>query len=494
MQKFLTWLNENQGFLAFIAIIISIFALSVSPDTLKKLNQLWINVSQQDRRKRERFHLNYISNLKNFLNSFPWWGNSEDKNSLRRYFVPLALTSTTHPESKMRVIEKDSNISSIEDILSDKSKRRVVLLGEPGSGKTTLLRNTALRLLEQTNDNLPVFIRIKNWINKLGNNSLWDELNYQLGTSNAGMESDAKINQSIKKKLKNGKFLFFLDGLDEVGEESYQQAVDAINESFRHKYFMNCRFIISCRTQIYKPASINADIVIETREFEEDDIFDFLDRFDWTKFEGKSSRGLFLLLKSKEYLIDNCRNPLRLSIVVSLYRMKSDLPESERELYDEFCRVLTSSRKITWQNKKLKGAIVYEVLKPIFEDLAFSMYSTQKNFSEYTHFRVTDLKKIILNNYQLKKEKLIAESPVVAVAELANEILRRSSLISIRAKNQYEFSHLTFQEFFAAERIDRESDKIERIVNYIAEDRTKWLHPLLYRWLRNKRTRQDKNC
>lgn len=115
--------------------------------------------------------------------------------------------------------------------------RRLVILGAPGSGKSTLLRHImlmyAIRKRRRLNSRVPklhpVLLRLREiyeLVLEKPDQSLAD-LTTQFFQSNSG-DLKAKLEQNsqwFEKRLRRGRCLVMLDGLDEIADDTQRQAV-----------------------------------------------------------------------------------------------------------------------------------------------------------------------------------------------------------------------------------------------------------------------------
>jgi energy-coupling factor transporter ATP-binding protein EcfA2 len=482
-----SWIAENKEILTALGAVVGILAaLNLIRPVQNGIGRVARAAWRVARRDSIQLVSEYLDNLERSLDSLPWWGTEQDAPKLRAYFVPLVVSARIHPSRRLRTLPDSSTATRMEDILRDASKRRVVLLGEPGSGKTTLLRNTCLLLVDQDRrtaqlPRLPVFIRIKEWMAERAGTTLLEEVRYQLashlGPANAA--ASERLSKLVLGLAAKGRVVVCLDGLDEVSDEGYEKAAAAISDGSESGELESCRILTSCRTQVYRPSTVEAEAVVEIREFEEGDIRDFLSRFCWEGSAEKSGDSLFLALRATPQLLKCCRNPLRLSIVVSLYRAGSDIPESEAELYHEFCRHLISTRELVLQGRTIKGEEAYALLLPILTTLAFRRHSAAGlGMSEYTRFSLAQVEAAAIEVLGHPSSPTFYLDSISA-KELSSAIVARSSLISLRARDQYEFSHLTFQEFLAAEYLTQAEDELDYLARYMAVDHAKWRHVLL---------------
>lgn len=124
-----------------------------------------------------------------------------------------------NPQVKSQV--STEKISGVDII---KQHKRLMILGKPGAGKTTFLKHIALLLSERSDvlsGYIPVFISLNDFCAEEQSKSLLDYIFADL--SSHGIEND-----NLEILIKNGRFIFLLDGLDEVKESKISHVIRQI--------------------------------------------------------------------------------------------------------------------------------------------------------------------------------------------------------------------------------------------------------------------------
>jgi hypothetical protein len=472
MRAVVDWLNSNQGVLAIVAILIAV-------GTIPQIGRIpkAIATSQAKRQRSRSYLSSYFERVA--LDLTKGLGGLTTS-ALRDYYVPVSVSAKLPPAALLDRSSPDRGAPiTIPSLLAKGNQRRIVLLGEPGSGKTTVFANVALYMVDcwtirRDVTAVPVPIRIKEWA--VSGDSLYDYF-VTIITAEQPDSRHRELPRDLSHRLKEGQFFFFLDGLDEIPERLYRDVTVKINEATANSPLKSCRFMVSCRTAIYQPSSIAADAVVEVRPFDNDDILDFLDRFDWPADSGQSGRQLFLYIQSNRQLLDSCRNPLRLKILVDLSRVGSDLPSNLFALYETFATQIVTRR---WESLKLgeDPSSVSRIVQELCSRLALQRFTTVQD-TTYTSVRVEDLA-ALLPAMDKDGNQPRSEAPT----ELASRILNHSGLFIRQAQNAYEFGHLSFQEYFAARELLNgprtfgvpSDEQIDDLVYHLLDSRTKWLN------------------
>jgi TIR domain/HEAT repeats/NACHT domain len=135
------------------------------------------------------------------------------------------------------------------DVAFESYNGRVLLLGEPESGKTMTLmayaRDAVARRLEDPSEPLPLLGRISDWPADVAR-SLTDWLGHVAGP----LQIDAII-----RAVSDGKVLFLLDGLDELGSKRKAAHSGEVYDP-RQRFFLtmpyNNRIVVTCRVSDYQ--------------------------------------------------------------------------------------------------------------------------------------------------------------------------------------------------------------------------------------------------
>ena len=337
--------------------------------------------------------------------------------------------------------------------------RRLMIVGTPGSGKSMLLKNISLTYAQEElnhfdDHTIPVLLELHR-LND-ASLSLFDQLKNVLDR-NDFPHADAFITNGLKR----GSLLLLFDGLDEVNSDRRNDVVLEIKDLLDQ--YSDCRSLITCRLTVYKGEfDEKAEQKLEIVEFNDEQIQRFLNSWHNELPADKSIAHLLQNLYERPNIMALARNPLLLTIIAYLYADTAFvLPHSRAEFYKKATDFLLEQ----WKGERNQYKAVHKQL--VLQHLA--LYN-QDNPSQNTQDRRSiDLPvvlaeiKTVLPKLNLKDE--IAESLLVEIVE------RSGLLIKIDGGTKYQFTHLTLQEFYAAQALEGHDNELFALFK---DDPDKW--------------------
>jgi predicted NACHT family NTPase len=350
--------------------------------------------------------------------------------------------------------------------------QKLRVLGKPGAGKTTFMKYLAMSCLAGKfhGELVPIFVTLKVYAEAKGAPSLQEYIFDELQQRKVARDV-------VERLLENGKALILLDGLDEVKKEDDRRVKDDI-EKFSRDWLEN-RFAITCRIAA-REYDFEKFTDVEVADFDDKQIKTFANNWFREKDETKAERFLERL-KDNKPVKELAQNPLLLTLLCLVFGERNDFPPKRSELYREGLEVLMKK----WDAKRnIDREQIYKHLSPqnkedMLGQIAFSTFAKGEYF-----FRQEDLQRQIkdyicnLPEASGDPEALRLDSEVVLKA-----IEHHHGLLVERARNIYSFSHLTFQEYFAAREIEREH-QLETLIQQVAEPRWKEVFLLTAEMLR----------
>jgi len=405
---------------------------------------------------------------------------------LEEVFVPLALsTSAMFPGFTPSDLERCmSNGLSIWDFLARadtvRNCRQLVILAWGGYGKTTLLKHIAYIYSSRQQSRydvpprIPVFLPLRKH-RELLIQTKPPSLSELIATHHAANlpDGDALPTAWVQAKLKVGEMLVMFDGFDEVAKLQRPAVAGWINQQMQQ--YPKSVFIVTSRPKAYKEQTgerLELDTLLWVQEFNADQRKDLVKR--WYLCQERYNHGgrdtpsvrqlalqaatdLLTQIEDREelQLRDLAKNPLLLNMMLRFHRQYpgADLPKRRVNLYEEICRLQLKDRP---NARKLETLLTQCEAQVILQMLALEMMKQRQERLERN-----DL-------LQLLARYLQAQAETVEATEFLEQVEQISELL-VRREEEYEFAHLSFQEYLAATQIAQQNQE-QLLYKYFADD------------------------
>jgi predicted NACHT family NTPase len=351
----------------------------------------------------------------------------------------------------------------------------LVILGQPGAGKSTFLKRIGLAALQRTekfsqqqiqsnlihlNPDLkllkpgsasqpeesynhglfPVLIELKDFNNE--KIDLLTRVTTELDICGF-KESDALT----KKLLEKGGMLILLDGLDEVSEQHFNVAIEQIKK-FVNRYKYN-RFIISCRTAAYHNY-FNKFAIVKMADFDNEQIYQFID--NWFCKERNLDSSVAEAFWQQLNTIDHqatkelAQTPLLLTFLCIVYDATRVFPKNRSALYTDVLDIILRrwAREKGVHEPTDSENLSIEQERMLLAEIAYEQFSQEKFF-----FNTRE----IINKIHVYIESNINTRKYLDAEKVLRSIQIQEGILVERSSSILSFSHLTLQEYLAAQYI-----------------------------------------
>lgn len=404
---------------------------------------------------------------------------------LKDVFVPLKLSDIfikdftgdenpglpgySQPRTYSDDEERKPSTLIIWNLLSKSRKapafRRLAIQAWGGFGKTTLLRHVTYSYMTKKYKRynapnlLPVLIYLRQWQEFLANNppdlpTLIEE--HHIPSLPEGKELTLP-RAWAKNNLRKGKMLVMFDGFDEIKEEQRESLSKWLGTQI-HSY-PNSIFIITSRPRAFKAhkSNIKAGVELFIKEFNPEQQKRFISQWYLAqeiniragrndanvrnKAETQTA-NLLQQLQEREELGVLAKNPLLLNMIVNLHRsyQGQPLPQRRAELYQDICELQLKDRP---RARGIDMPLPLAESQQLLQGVALDMIQQVKE----ARIGAEDLTNLIDKHLS----RLDTQDPVTS-ADFIEKIRDVSELI-VKREEEYEFAHLSFQEFLAAKQI-----------------------------------------
>lgn len=340
-----------------------------------------------------------------------------------------------------------------------RTRRGIVVLGDPGSGKTTHLKRLLLWCVRRQpaglglpDDIVPVFLPLRE-LRDLSH-GLDAFIEAQLESPHLGLSPGIG-----KRLLDRGRLLFLLDGLDEVADAGQRAKVARwIESAARARH--DCVFAVTSRFAGYGDARLNEDFLeLHIRPLTAEQSSAFI--HNWyraveTGLGGDQSQAEALARTRADELIARLgdgdfrstrltwmtSNPLLLANLCLVHRDRGQLPRGRARLYEECVEVLLERWR---EGKGLAVDVRAEEGRRVLQPVADWLHSKEQR----TRATAAELDPVVepaLKAVQWKGG---------GSREFLRTVRDESGLLTGWGVDEYGFMHLGFQEYLAAREIRR---------------------------------------
>jgi hypothetical protein len=426
---------------------------------------------------------------------------------LEEVFVPLQLDYKGLPsgyqgcESELRDEEKTGQ--KIWDLIRRADQeavfRQLVILAWGGYGKTTLLKHIAYTYGKNQQDKYQVrrrtpfllVLRTKEYRAAMTQEqplSLPDLIT-QKHVPSLPDAGELKLPKDwVKNKLLRGDAIVMFDGFDEVPKSQRPLVAKWMNDQMRQ--YGKTLFILTARPKAYEEQDaadrLEFSACLWVQDFDADQRRDFVER--WYQCQERYAIGgedsaeaqhvakrsadeLLEQIEARKELRDITKNPLLLNMIVTFHRRfpGAELPRQRTKLYQEICALQLKNRPGA---RNLETLLLQCEAQTILQMLALEMMQDRQAGKKESD-RSTRIEQAVL----LKRLDgyLRHQREMVKAKDFLDQVVDISELL-VKQEDEYEFAHLSFQEYLAALQIVQQQ---QEAMLYEQFDQDAWKQTIL---------------
>lgn len=378
----------------------------------------------------------YFRALRNYCANFPYLTlhNIYPHKTLDDVYVPLRAN-----------LQSNKTSLAIKDIMQDRKRPHLIILGEPGAGKSTLLRQLAKAAWDAPDEiglekpHLPLIAPLRRL--NIFDGAIEKRLNQVLASELALLQPlPDGFFQEWSRQL-DAPWLLLLDGLDEVSANDRPAFMEWLN-GFIGQHRIGA-VIITSRPSGYYSGELDETLFkkFEILPFTREQNLEFAH-----KWFGENADS-FLNELDRVYSRALNGTPLLMTIAAEVYFKNKALPIYPTELYKQFIDVYLGEAKRRDQTNEL-AVLIWKVAKFGLARLAWAMTDKPDTTAE------TELENIAAE--YLKEALNFSNDLAETEGKTFIDAMARRSGVFLRHGNTYDWIHPTFREYLAAIAIVRQ--------------------------------------
>lgn len=319
-----------------------------------------------------------------------------------------------------------TDFNDLESVFEEYKK--ITIVGSAGSGKTTLIKHIFLTAI-RNQQKIPILIELRN-LNEYDGD-------FEKLIADKVLKSKIKPNDGIfKRALESGKFLFLLDGYDEIFSNKKQEVnrqIELFVDSYPNNYFL-----ITTRPGS-GIESFPRFYDFKVQYLDDNDVTGFIEKIVDDNERKERIKQIVLDPQNGNY-IEFLRNPLLLSMFIMAFENHPEIPNRKSAFYRNVFDTLYSRHDGITKNSFPREKLT-KLQRDDFEEIlsVFSYLTLLEGQYSFTSEYLTDVLNKVKDSsqYEYITENLIYD-------------LRTSISILILDGFEYYFPHRSMQEYFTA--------------------------------------------
>ncbi|MDA2069895.1 NACHT domain-containing protein [Bacillus cereus] len=321
---------------------------------------------------------------------------------------------------------------------------KLLITDSAGMGKSTFLKFLFLSSIRQQIQ-IPVFIELRR-LN--ANHGVIDEIYKKINFISSDFTKE-----HIIELIKDGDFLFFLDGYDEIPGTDREEVSSNLKQFI--SYGNKNRFIITSRPN--HGLHFSDFEKFEIVGLQKEEAFELIEKYD--NVSGyKLHKNLAETINNATGQFDEfLENPLYVSLLYLTYRNKHELPLTQASFYRHVYDALYSDHDLTKEDgykRQILSGLSKDELDSFLQQFAFQCI--EGGINDFEKDNLLNVIKEVLKDSVLERK--------IEPSEVLVDIIQNVPLL-IKEGSSYKWIHKSFMEYFAAKYIAIDPDKVQFLEN-----------------------------
>lgn len=325
---------------------------------------------------------------------------------------------------------------------------RAVILGHAGAGKSTLIQNLLMSAIAG-GAKIPIFLRLRQLHSPDADGSacLYEQPEDSLVAQACGfsLAQDGPLsNDDLHTLLKNGRFLFLLDGYDEAG----MRARPLVNRLLaRLKDYPHCSAVMTSRPEAYDKVWMGMDIQYQVSGIAKESALELIEKSDFHIDPEKKSR--FLELLTDQYFDTHhsfASNPLLLSLMYMSFSQHGQIPDRLFDFYEDAFDVLWEKHDLRKEGvftRQRHSQLERSPFLKVLEHLCIKLQVRHKGEEPQEEFSSNELDEML--DQARTDSKVQFEIPA-----FREDLYQGMHLLLKEGLSTYRFIHRSFRDYFSA--------------------------------------------